>query len=352
MRDIFDPDEYHKYKTVTEGISSNDEDIHTDFCDDLDFENDDIDTENWDDLDIDDDDTDTDFDDEVDNDIGYTPIAFASPLRKNHNFTTCSYCPSTKTNEENSDNFQDVLIKNMKTPETVHKENEEREKSSAMWDAKRTMEKIKKLLIYKVQNAEYEKHNEITSVSCTCDIHQYYLKSEWYDNSSQLKQNKETFFLFRDPNLVYKSGYYYDIKSDYRREYNLFISALNELATKEKITIETVLVNKGKVLPFPNRLDSLSGYVQLCIKATTIIKIDPNYTPSTPEAQTQTTKTSDVNSKNTQKNDNATTIAKSLLCVLVCIIAFAICLTGEIGKFGMALVLIGAVILGYFIINK
>lgn len=172
----------------------------------------------------------------------------------------------------------------MKTQQQVKNENLERNKQSAMWEAERTLAKIKEYLMYNVKHGEYEKEEGVTFVSCTCDINRHYLSQEWYDNSTELKKDKETFFLFRDPNLIYKTGYYYDIKPYYLNEYNYFISVLEELALKDKISIETVLVknekvlegkevvNKEKIFPFPGKIESSVGsYARLCVKATTII---------------------------------------------------------------------------------
>ena len=179
--------------------------------------------------------------------------------------------PSKNSNEQQTNSFQEELKKNMKTPEVVQKEKYDIERKYAMSQAEITMKKIKEYLMYKVQHGEYEQEEGVTFVSCTCDINQHYLRSQWYNNTAEIKKDKETFFLFRDPNLVYKSGYYYDIKPDYKLEYNLFINALKELARKEKITIETVLVSGGKEYPIPYKLDSLGNYTKLCVKATTII---------------------------------------------------------------------------------
>ena len=97
--------------------------------------------------------------------------------------------------------------------------------------------------------------------------------------------------------------------------------------------------------------------MQLGIRATTIIASDPAYSSiniqdnqGSPDKTTTETKTPQ-SSKNPQ-DDNTKTILKSILVVGLCLGAFAICLTGEIGKLGMGLLLIGAVVLGCFIIMK
>lgn len=53
-----------------------------------------------------------------------------------------------------------------------------------------------------------------------------------------------------------------------------------------------------------------------------------------------------------ESDSNGTVILKSIIIILLIILAFAICLSGEIGKFGMGLLLIGAVIGGFFILSR
>ena len=55
-------------------------------------------------------------------------------------------------------------------------------------------------------------------------------------------------------------------------------------ASKENITIEPILLNGNNgVYPFPSTQDRIFGYTQLCVKATTIIAVDPNYKPPLPK---------------------------------------------------------------------
>lgn len=292
----------------------------------------DLDTENTDEIDADD-------------EIDYHRTAGASSPRNAYN--------STGTSGTQGTSFQDELKKNMRTPDTVRQENAERARSSAMWEAQRTLETIKKLLLNKVQNAEYVKQNGVTSVSCTCDINYRYLRKKSYNNGDQLRENQKKSFLFRDPNLVYRTWDVFDVEPKYASEYNNFMAALKELASKENITIEPILLNgKNGVYPFPSTQDRIFGYTQLCVKATTIIAVDPNYKPTSAEAQTQAPRATETKTTQTKQDDNATTIVKSVLCVTVCLIAFAICLSGGIGKLGMALIMIGAAVLGYFIMKK
>ena len=290
-------------------------------------------------------DTDTEITDEAVDELDYHRAAIASSLRRAYT--------STSTSGTQGTSFQDELKKNMRTPETVRQENSERERSSAMWEAQRTLDIIKKLLLNKVQNAEYVKQNGITSVSCTCDIDHRYLRKRSYNNGDQLRENQKKSFLFRDPNLVYRTWDVFDVEPKYASEYNNFMAALRELASKENITIEPILLNgKNGVYPFPSTQDRIFGYTQLCVRATTIIAVDPNYKETHTESQTPKTSTAEAKTTQAKQDDNATTIVKSVLCVGVCILGFAICLSADIGKLGMALVMIGAAILGYFIMKK
>lgn len=260
--------------------------------------------------------------------------------------------------------FQNELKKNMKAPEQVQKEKTERDKQSAKWEAERTLSKIKEYLMYNVKHAEYEKEDGVTFVSCTCGINRHYLSQEWYDNSTELKKDKETFFLFRDPSLIYKTGYYYDIKPYYQNEYNYFINALKELASKEKISIETVLVknekvlvgkevvNKEKVFPFPCKIESSVGsYARLCVKATIIISGDSSKKIKTVKKQIDESVVQQQKMQE-QNSGNLAMTGKCFLVVGIIILAFIICLNTDIGPLGMALLLIGSVVFGCIILMK
>ena len=248
--------------------------------------------------------------------------------------------------------FQSELIKNMKTPDQVQKEKQENDKKYARMNAKRTFEKIKEYLMYNVKNGEYQTEDGVTYVSCTCDINHLYLRQKWYSNTTELSKDKEKFFLFRDPSLVYKSGYNCDIKPDYRNEYHYFITALEELASKEKISIETVIVNNGKLFPFPGNVDTVSGYLKLCVKATTIISGDSSKKIKTVK-QIQTGEfVAQQKRLQKQNSENWAMTGKSVIVVGIIILAFIICLNTDIGPLGMALLLIGSVVLGYIILMK
>ena len=299
---------------------------------------DDVDSDN---LDTDDELEETD-EDEIDDDI---ELDFENVILPNH---------TTKTKKGTQTNtFQEELKKNMKSPEVVQKEKDDIDRKYAICEAERTIKKIKENLLYKVRHAEYEHEDEVTLVSCTCDINQHYLRSQWYSNTAELKKDKDTFFLFRNPNLVYKSGYYYDINPDYKCDYNFFITALNELASKEKITIEIVLLNNGKIFPFPFYLDSLSGYVKLCVKATTIISGDGStYKIKTVKEKQEEENISKLKEMQKQNEEGWATFWKCILVVGIIIFTFIICLNADIGPLGMALLLLGSVAIGVFLLCK
>jgi len=136
---------------------------------------------------------DTDVDD-TDDDIDLHRAAVASSLRSVYNSASGDSHTTTTTVGTQSTSFQDELKKNMRTPETVRQENAERERSSAMWEAQRILDTIKKLLLNKVQNAEYVKQNGVTSVSCICDINHRYLRKRSYNNGDQLRENQKKSF--------------------------------------------------------------------------------------------------------------------------------------------------------------
>lgn len=53
-----------------------------------------------------------------------------------------------------------------------------------------------------------------------------------------------------------------------------------------------------------------------------------------------------------ESDSNGTVIIKCIVAVLLVVFAFAICLSGDMGTLGMALLLIGSAIGGYFILSK
>lgn len=153
-------------------------------------------------------------------------------------------------------------------------------------------------------------------------------------------------------NLVYKSGYHCDIKPDYRNEYNYFITALEGIALKEKISIEPVLVSNKKIFPFPGSVDSLSGYIKLCVKATIIISGNTSQMIKTEKQKQIDESVKELKKQEEQNNANWAMTGKCILVVGIIILAFIICLNADMGPLGMALLLIGSVVLGCIILMK
>ena len=185
-----------------------------------------------------------------------------------------------------------------------------------------------------------------------------FMRTRREDNGDQLKQNQQTFVLFRDPNLVYMTWNNYQVEPKYSTEYQQYIFALKELAAKENIRIESVVYNsrENKYVPFPSRVrnDYSTGW-SLCVKATTVISgnaenIVSNATPSTSYSAPAPQNKAPSSSQQTAPESNGTTIVKSLLCVGLCVLGFVI-MANAGGLIG-ALALIGAAILGYKIMSS
>lgn len=222
--------------------------------------------------------------DDTDDDIDLHRAAVASSLRRVYNSASGGSHTTATTGGTQSTSFQDELKKICVHPKLYAKRMPSVKEAPQCGEAQRTLETIKKLLLNKVQNAEYVKQNGVTSVSCTCDINYRYLRKRSYNNGDQLRENQKKSFLFRDPNLVYRTWDVFDVEPKYASEYNNFMAALKELASKENITIEPILLNgKNGAYPFPSTQDRIFGYTQLCVKATTIIAVDPNYKPPLPK---------------------------------------------------------------------
>ena len=176
--------------------------------------------------------------------------------------------------EKTTLDFQEELKQNMRSPEVVRRENAERMNNAMKYDAERTMREIKNALMYKAKNAEYVIENGVTSLTCFCQMPYRFMRSREEDNLEQLKQNQQIFVLFRDPNLIYMTWKNYEINPKYNNEYWQYISALKELAKKEKISIESVVYNSRdkKYVPFPSRVrNDYSGGWWVCVKAKIVV---------------------------------------------------------------------------------
>lgn len=170
--------------------------------------------------------------------------------------------------------FQDELKKNMRSPEEVNRENAEKAKEARMTEANLTLFDIKKALVNNAKDAKYQIENGITTVSCVCRIPQRFLSRRSINNSEQLRQNQQKFFLFRDPSIVYCTWECFEVEPKYSDEYHQYVQALKQLAAKENIQVEIIIhdATDGKDYPFPAKLQRFySVHCYLSVKATTVI---------------------------------------------------------------------------------
>jgi len=265
-------------------------------------------------------------------------------------------------------NFQDELKQNMRSPEAVRRENQERENNAMMTRANLTMREIKRALIQSAKDAKYTTQNGVSTVSCICRAdYQWYMRRGSKDNLNELKQDNQKFVLFRDPNLIYRSWDTFEIEPKHSAEFHQYYAALKTVAAKENISVEFVVhdFRDNEVYPFPSVIpNKVLGYYQLAIRATTKVPgtstgntvqtptaaPQSNYTYTPPAQQTAPKKEESSNTQQTKSE--GVSLGKCLLVIVLCIVAFAICLAGEMGQLGMGLLLIGAAILGYNILKK
>ncbi len=268
----------------------------------------DVSDDNFSDYDDVSDDTDNyDDDDVVDIDVGRAKLV--GTLR---NASTSRNYTSSKS----STSFQEELRQNLRSPEVVRQENADRLNNSMRFEAERTLRDIKNGLMYKAKNAEYVTENGCTSLTCFCQMPHRFMRTRREDNTDQLKRDKQTFFLFRDPNLVYMTWNNYEIEPKYSTEYRQYMSALKELASKENINIEAVVYSsrENKYVTFPSRVqnDYSFGW-SLCVKATTVVSHKtenptPKTTPTNSYSSTTTQNNNQVNSQQKKSTFNGTSM--------------------------------------------
>lgn len=170
--------------------------------------------------------------------------------------------------------FRDELKKSIRSPEDVNREKIAKENQACMAEASLTFNDIKKSLIDSANNAKYNTHDGATTVSCICRISQRFFSRRTVNNSEELRQNQQKFFLFRDPGIVYCTWDCFEVKPMYSHEYNQYVAALKELAAHENISVEMVIhdTSDNRVYPFPSKLKrfySVSCY--LAVRATITI---------------------------------------------------------------------------------
>lgn len=266
-------------------------------------------------------------------------------------------------------NFQDELKKNLRSPEVVKKENEEKKTNYVLETAKYDLSKIKSKLIENAKNAQYTIENGVTTVTCLYEDYykiNRYMRTSRLDNGNEIAQNQKKFALLRDPNLVYCVWKNFQIEPKYSDEYFQYSTTLKRVAAEENIQIEFVVHNSktNEIYPFPSKIrDNYNmTYCQLCVRASTVISgsssnggtqvktvespkmKQPTKSYTAPQTQQSTT-------NNSSKRSDGEVLLRSIIVIALCIVAFAICLAGGVGKLGMGLLLIGAAILGYNILK-
>ncbi len=253
--------------------------------------------------------------------------------------------------------FAEHLKNSIRSPEDVKLELDAKKNDAMYAEAKLTLRDIKCALIYNAKAAKYIVSDGIKMVYCFCSISQRFMQKKRSDNANELKQNNQTFFLFRNPNLQYMTWNNYEIVPEYREEFKKFLTALKQLAAKEKIEVECVVYNgrDNKYVPFPSksRNDYSYGWT-LCVRATAKVGVASTDTVSTTSTN-QTIKSpqlySDNNNEQSETPSNASVIAKSLLVIGLCVGALVLSISADLGKLGIGLCLIGAAIVGYHILK-
>lgn len=254
--------------------------------------------------------------------------------------------------------FNEQLKQSIRTPETVKSEIDAQKTNAMYKEAELTLRDIKCALVYSAKEAKYVVVDGIKTVYCFCSISQRFMQKKRIDNANELRQNNQTFFLFRDPNLQYMTWNSYEIVPKYREDFHKFLSALKQLASKEKIEVECVVYNSkdNKYVPFPSksRNDYSYGWT-LCVRATSKVGVvaTSNPTASITNNVTVSPDPQMVKENNVQKEtqSNASVIGKSLLVIGLCVGALLFSIAADLGKLGISLCLIGAAITGYHILK-
>lgn len=280
--------------------------------------------------------------------------------------STGNHDSAYEVNENTVTSFQDELKQNLRSPKTVEEGKTQKALDSAMAEAKSVLYKIKKKLIQNAQNAQYLTQNGVTTVSCVDSIPQHFLRRRHSDNNEQIIINQKTSFLMRDRHLIYRSWVSFDVEPQYSSEFSLFMTTLKKVAKQENINIDCVIhdMRENTVYPFPTDITNAFGVYALSVKAsinicdeTTNLNTDDN-SNTNPPIKTQPIETIYVEKEETYKDlsnkneSDGDILLKSIIVIILCVIAFAICIAGDFGKLGMAVILIGAAIGGYYILKS
>ena len=320
---------------------------------DSDFDADNLNEDNYD-TDI--------YEDTVDEDLDFGRSELIGTLRN-------VSAQKNGSKQDTTMNFQEELKKNLRSPEVVKKEMEEKKTNYVLETAKYDLGKIKNKLIENAKNAEYTVTNGVTTVSCIYEDYwkiNRYMRTGRLDNGNELAENQKRFALLRDPNLVYCVWKTFQIEPKYSDEYFQYANTLKRVAAEENIQIEFVVRNgkTNEIYPFPSKVRDTYNmtYCQLCVRASTVIGEAPTNSgtsiKSVEKKQVEQSaktyiapQTQESTTNNTHKRSDGEVIFRSIIAIVLCVIAFAICLSGGMGKLGMALLLIGAAILGYNILK-
>lgn len=303
-----------------------------------------------------DDESDTDTDDYRNADIDAGRSELLGTLR---NVSTQKSSQTSNT----SSSFHDELKQNLRSPEVVRKENEEKKTNRALETAKYDLSKIKSKLIENAKAAKYTVENGVTTVTCIYEDYwqiNRYMRTGRLDNGNEIAENQKKFALLRDPNLVYCVWKTFQIEPKYSAEYYQYAAALKQVAAEENIQIEFVVHNNksGEIYPFPSKVRETYNmtYCQLCVKASTVISGTHNTVQAAPPATSTCSSGSPSTQWQTEASpekkepaSNGATIAKSFAAIGLCILAFVIMM--NVGGIIGALALIGAAILGYKIMK-
>ena len=163
--------------------------------------------------------------------------------------------------------FQDELKRNMRSPETAIN-------ASIQFEAKQTIDNIKKELMACVKLGKYTTQNGVTMVTCYYGISLHRLRSSYENNGEAIRRDSKRFFLFREAGLVYRTWWEYDIKPQYSTEHAQFMTALKQLAAEENIRVECGIhtPKDGRFYSLPAKIDSLyADRASFCIHAWTIV---------------------------------------------------------------------------------
>ena len=224
------------------------------------------------------------------------------------------------------------------------KEREDLDNSLAMFEAEHMLKRLKQCFLGQVKRAEYTKQNGVTSVTCTIPLDRHYYIS--YPSSTQHMMDV------------------FEIHPQKKDEYYRFITSLKRIAKKDKIDIDVVILIEGNVVAnFPSTVKAMR-FARPCIKATTIIDVDPNYKPPTTEKPNHVNNTDSSQKElkgismggktiyDASKDSNGTTIFKCLLVTALCIGGIALPVATEMGPLGTLICIFIGILLSIIILKN